>query len=82
MLKWVASQWKHLSNLSFALILIINLLFLVFYESREGGKVSFTYSNARNIIEIIGIVQAILSFIVIVSYYEEYKGVITQKVRS
>jgi len=31
-LRWVSQQWKGLSNIAFTSVLIINVLFIVFYQ--------------------------------------------------
>ncbi|CDW75428.1 cation channel family protein [Stylonychia lemnae] len=76
--RWLTVHWAKFSNLSFIMIILINILFLIFYEVND-DKIVFQYPVAEIVIQIFGIIQAFLSFIVVLSYFQKYHAVFWQK---
>jgi hypothetical protein len=62
------------------MVLIINLLFIVFYEvDAESGEIVLAYLEAEITVELLGIFQAFISFIVMAAYILRYHGKIYQE---
>ena len=70
----MALKWSLLSGLSFNMVLLINLLFVIFYQVGEDQTINLQYAEAELAVELLGIVQAFISFIVMISYILEYHG--------
>lgn len=74
--KYMTEIWAKLSNASFIMVILINLLFLIFYQTDDDtNTIYFIYPEAEIIIEILGIVQCFISFLVVISYFQKYHGV-------
>ena len=67
-----------MSYFSFSLVMLINLMFIIFYQV-DGEKIDVRYNWSEFFIEIIGIFQAFISFLVVISYFQQQHGVIYQK---
>jgi hypothetical protein len=56
-------------------VLIINLLFIAFYQvDKDGNTINMKYSQAEIAVELLAIVQALISFLVMLSYILRYHG--------
>ena len=71
-LKWIANRWKKFALLSFVLILLMNLLMLAFYKENDSGGVEMSNPRAQIVLEIFGVVQALVAFAVLMGYMLEY----------
>jgi hypothetical protein len=57
------------------MVLIINLLFIAFYQvDKDGNTINMKYSQAEIAVELLAIVQALISFLVMLSYILRYHG--------
>ena len=77
-LQLIASSWETLSKLSFMLILVINLLFLIFYQTNDKKDTDLLYPEADVLIEMLGIAQTFIAFIVMYAYIQQYHGAFYQ----
>eukprot|EP00347_Sterkiella_histriomuscorum_P002968 403366109 len=78
--KYMTEIWAVFSNISFAIIIIINLLFLIFYQTDDvTNQIYFIYPEAEIIVQLLGIIQAFIAFLVVISYFQKYHGVFWQK---
>jgi len=56
------------------LVLIINLLFIIFYKLDIEGHVSLGYKEAEISVELLGILQAFISFLIMTAHIMRYHG--------
>jgi hypothetical protein len=57
------------------MVLIINLLFIAFYQvEKDGNTINMKYAQAEIAVELLAIVQALISFLVMLSYILRYHG--------
>jgi hypothetical protein len=57
------------------MVLIINLLFIAFYQvDKDGNTINMKYTQAEIAVELLAIVQALISFLVMLSYILRYHG--------
>jgi hypothetical protein len=57
------------------MVLIINLLFIAFYQvEKDGNTINMKYTQAEIAVELLAIVQALISFLVMLSYILRYHG--------
>ena len=62
------------------MIILINLLYLIFYRvDTSDSSIVFEYPEAEVIVQIMGIIQAFISFIVLLAYFQKYHGVFWQQ---
>lgn len=79
-LRWGSEQWKGLSYLTLGLVLAINLLFVAFYDVADDGEtINLAYREAEITIELLGIIQAFLAFLVMIAYIMRYHGKIHEE---
>jgi len=62
--------------LSFSMVLLINLCFVIFYDIDEKNEVIIRFDWAELLIDALSIIQAIIAFVVIIAYFLQYHGVI------
>ena len=57
------------------MVLIINLLFIAFYQvEKDGTTINMKYTQAEIAVELLAIIQALISFLVMLSYILRYHG--------
>ena len=57
------------------MVLIINLLFIAFYQvDKDGNTINMKYTQAEIAVELLAIIQALISFLVMLSYILRYHG--------
>lgn len=57
------------------MVLIINLLFIAFYQvEKDGNTINMKYTQAEIAVELLAVVQALISFLVMLSYILRYHG--------
>ncbi len=57
------------------MVLIINLLFIAFYQvEKDGDTINMKYTQAEIAVELLAIIQALISFLVMLSYIIRYHG--------
>jgi hypothetical protein len=57
------------------MVLIIILLFIAFYQvDKDGNTINMKYTQAEIAVELLAIVQALISFLVMLSYILRYHG--------
>ena len=60
------------------LILVINLLFLIFYQTNDKKDIDLLSPEADVVIEMLGIAQTFIAFIVMYAYIQQYHGAFYQ----
>ncbi len=78
-MRWISEQWKPLSYISLILVLLINLLFVIFYKLTSDDQVHLAYGQAEVTVELLGITQAFVSFLVMAAYIMRYHGKIYEE---
>jgi hypothetical protein len=57
MLRWGSEKWRGLSQITLAMVLVINLLFVAFYDVDDDGvTINLAYREAEITIELLGII--------------------------
>lgn len=80
LLRWGSEKWRSLSQVSLGMVLIINLLFVIFYNLGEDGQtIILAYREAEITIELLGIIQAFLAFLVMSAYIMRFHGKIHEE---
>ena len=72
---FMANHWPFFSWFSFFLVIIINIMFIIFYGINADGRIIIESKVAEIIIDALSVIQAIVSFIVIITYYAQSNGV-------
>lgn len=80
MLRWGSEKWRTLSQISLSLVVVINLLFVAFYDvGEDGSTINLKYSQAEITIELLGIIQAFIAFLVMSAYITRFHGKIHEE---
>jgi hypothetical protein len=58
---------------------LINILFIIFYNVDKKGEVNLKYDEAEVAVELLGICQVIIAFMVMISYIVRYHGKIYEE---
>ena len=72
---WISEYNVFFQSLSTVFIILVNLVYLIFYERDEDGHEYFRFDQMTYVAWVLAVAQAIISFFIHLGYIDKYHGV-------